>query len=492
MSLTWVEATRRAAKGGPADRLRRALIVVCAALGVSIVSSAVTVPRYWEQVGPDDDSFSLLGSVLAQRGLAFGIMLTLALSAVPVIHLAMQAVRVGAPERDRRLAGMRAAGATGSDLRAVLRGEALVCTCVGVVAGLGTWALTLTALSRWVRIEYSMNWNGVEEGSMPLLTVLWPSPWLLVLSAVVVIAIAACVLPLSARRVTTTRRQRHSAEQEMSPVLAVALLASVAATVAAVAALFVIASLGGLSLGDSLLTNGLAGTLLIAGTGLRICALAAAGPGVARRVGRVLARRDGATQFLASRMLQAHPALAARTAVSLVLVAFIGGVAIPVKATLRAQAVQQVERNGEAGPGGADSSPDVLGYVVPATAVEVLVVVTACLASIGLLVAIREQVSLRGEALSQLTAQGVPARVLRRSLVLEAVAPSMVMSTVALIVGVVIAAAWGGGATGGFATGAMWVRLIGLWLLLVGGAAAAAHVGSRRVGREPRRIRDRE
>lgn len=495
MSLAWSEAARLAAKGGPADRLRRWLIAGCAALAVSLLACAVAVPGYWDQERRyRAEDYSYLGDVLAQPGLAFGIALTLALMAVPVIHLAMQAVRVGAPERDRRLSGLRTAGATLADVRAVLRAEALVWTCIGVVIGLAGWAAALALVTPRVELGYSADWNGVEEGSRLLLVVLWPSWWLLALAAIVVVAVAATLLPLSARRVVVPAPQSLATEQRMSRALALSLVVSLATTVVSLVAVLVVnATLTGASQWGPRLTGWLGALLLVSGVALLICSLAAGAPAVARRVAGVLDRGRGPSAFLAARLMRAHPGLASRTAVSLVLVAFVGGVAIPIEGLLRASAVADVERNGEAGPGGSALSPDVLAYVVPATAVEVLVVLAAVLGVVGLLVAVREQVTLRGSMLARQIAHGVPARVLRRALVVEAASPTVVMTTVAMAVGVLVAVVLGVDSeiTPHVLGEVAWARLVGLWVLLVAGATLAAAVGCRRVGSSPRELRDR-
>ncbi|GAA8853356.1 hypothetical protein DUHN55_43990 [Helicobacter pylori] len=495
MSLTWAEAARLAAKGGRADRLRRWLIAGCAALAVSLLASAAAVPGYWDRERRfAAEDYSYLGDLLAQPGLAFGVGLALALLAVPVIHLAMQAVRVGAPERDRRLAGMRAAGATPSDVRAVLRAEALAWTGIGCLAGLVVWAAVLGLISRRVTIEYSANWNGVEEGIRPLLVVLWPSWWLLVLAAAVVVAVAATLLPLSARRVTVSTRDTFTPEPEMSRALGLSLMVSLAATAVGLLALVVVnAALQGASQWGARLTVWLGGLVLVSGVALLICSLAAGAPAVARRVAGGLDRGRGPSTFIAARLMRAHPRLASRTAVSLVLVAFVGGMAIPIEGLLRASSVANVERNGEAGPGGAELSPDVLTYVVPATAVEVLVALAAVLGVVGLLVAVREQVTLRGPMLARQIAHGVPARVLRRALILEAVGPTAVMTTVAMACGAFVSMLLGvADEVPSFVGAVAWDRFFGLWVLLVAGATLAAGIGCRRVGSLPQGLRARE
>lgn len=494
MSLAWSEAARLAAKGGPADRLRRWLIAGCAALAVSLVACAVAVPGYWDQERRyRAEDYSYLGDVLAQPGLAFGVGLALALMAIPVVHLAMQAITVGAPERDRRLSGMRAAGATPSDVRAVLRAEALVWTCIGCVIGLVVWAALLALISRRVTLDYSANWDGLEEGSRPLLVVLWPSWWLLILAAIVVVAVAAALLPLSARRVVVSGRPGFAPEQGMSRALGLGLMVSLASTLLGLLALLVVnATLQGGSQWGARLTGWLGGLLLVSGVALLVCSLAAGAPGVARRVADALDRGRGPSTFIAARLMRAHPRLASRTAVSLVLVAFVGGMAIPIEGLLRASAVANVERNGEAGPGGAELSPDVLAYVVPATAVEVLVVMAAVLGVVGLLVAVREQVTLRGPMLARQIDQGVPTRVLRRALVVEAAAPTVVMTTAAMAVGACVATLLGVADDVPSHVGAVpWERFVGLWVLLFAGATLAAAVGCLRVGSSPRGLRDR-
>lgn len=501
MSLTWVEATRLAAKGGRADQLRRGLIAVCAALGAMLLAAAASVPSFWR--GPrslgaaEQADHSVLGALLADRNLAWGVLLALVVAAVPVIHLMAQGVRVGALGRDRRLAAMRAAGATPADIRTVVRAEAFVCSAMGAVAGLLGFYALLVAAPHVFRIDYSPSGSGGVAGdTVPVLAVeSWPNPVLMVAAAALVPALAAVVIPLTARRVGVRPEEPERLGDGLSPVVALSYIGCTVATVVCLLGLFVITpDVGARSTWWWPLYRLLGLILPLAAAGLFVTTLAVLAPGASSRIGRRLAERGGATRFLAGRMMTAHPRLASRTAVSLVLVAFAGALAIVVGGVLETELVRQPRWDGSPPEVGGVMPMDVLFYTVPAMVIQALAVLAAMLGGLGLLIAVAEQVSLRGPYLARQIAMGVPRRVIRRALVIEAAAPVVVMTTVALVVGSVVPVGvvlLGGDA--GLLEGVRWERLVLLWVALVGGATLAAHVGGRGLAEAggAGRIRDR-
>ncbi|MGO1166430.1 MAG: FtsX-like permease family protein [Janibacter sp.] len=497
MSLTWTEASRLAAKGGPADRLRRWLMVGCAALGAMVLAAAASIPSFWEQgSSPQAESSSVLGELLADPGLAAGVIIALVLLAVPIVHLLAQAVRVGAPGRDRRLSAMRSAGATPADVRTVIRAEALACSVVGTVVGVLGFYVLLAVAPRVFRVGFAdfAPGAGMESGTVPVLEVgAWPNPFVLIAAAALGPALAALLTPLAARHVHATVVEQARPERHRSPVLIGALLVFMALSGVAVAAL-----LAGRPEGERWYTpvlDGLALLLPITASGLCVTVLALLAPGVARWTGRLLSVGGGVTTFLAGRMMLAHPRLASRTAVSLVLVALVGAVSIGIEGMLTSQLMSGPRAYGYDEAEAAGRLPsEVLFYIVPVLVVQALTVVAAVLGAIGLLVAVTEQVALRGPQLTRQVAAGVPRSVLRRALVIEAAAPVAVMTTIALVMGAglpVLAMVVSGEPQ--FLDGVHWERLVILWLALVGGSTVAAYLGGRGLTEagDVRRIRDR-
>ena len=496
MSLSWVEATRLAAKGGPADRLRRWLIVGCAALGTMIVAAAATIPSQWADVGPS----SVLGQLLADSGVAVGLMIALVVMSLPVVHLAVQAVQVGAPVRDRRLRALRTAGATLADVRRVVRAEVVVTCAAGAVLGLIAYYAFMWAAPQLLRVSYADHFEQdgadiVTAGTVPVIGLnVWPNPVVIVGAAAVVPLVAAVLVPLVVRRTPLQATQATRDQRKMSPGLARAYVGS--ATVAAISVLVMIFAPVDGNTWQGELVNLMFIPLLLGTFALLLCTLVVFASGTASFVGKVLVRHAGPAGLLAGKMMRARPGLASRTAVSLVLVGFVGGLAIPLQGVLETDYLGARWQGGgpTIGPDGVASS-DVLYYTMPIVAVQALALFAAVLGAIGLLVAVAEQVSLRGNDLARQVAVGVPRRLIRRALVIEAATPTAVMASVALLVGAaipVLSVSLTGNAELLERVG--WARLVGFWSVLVVVAVFAAWLGglSLRSAADPQRIRDRE
>lgn len=492
MSLTWAEAARLAAKGGRADRLRRRLMAGCAALAAVLASAVATVPSQWgEQVG----NSSMLGQLLVDRDVAAGVMVALAVMALPVVHLAVQAARVGAPARDRRLEALRAAGATLADARRVVRSEVLVWSSVGALIGLVGYYTVMWSAPRLLRVGYADGPFGFSDepapGEVAVIGLdVWPHPVLLVAAAATVPFIAALLVPLVVRRSSVSSRTLDEDGGAMSPRLALIYLSSaVVAGVCVVAMIFVPVD-GNSAAGN--VVDWLFVPLLLAALVLTVCTLTVGASTAATVLGRLLVRRAGAVGLLAGRMMVARPGLASRSAVSLVLVGFAGGLAIPLQGILESETL--TSRGVQPGEGGA-LPYEVLYYSLPVQAVQALAVVAGGLAAIGLVIAVAEQVTLRGVDLARQVAAGVPRRVVRQALVIESATPSVVMTTVAVLVGAavpVLSVALTGNAD--LLERVAWVRLAALWCVLAVGVVAASWIGGFALpsATGARRIRDRE
>lgn len=496
MSLTWTESIRLGAKGGPPDRLRRWLIAGCAALGTLLLATAASIPTFWSADGGIHGQ-SVLGRVLGNPELGRNAMIGLALLVIPIVHFTAQAVRVGAPARDRRLAAMRTAGATRGDVRSVVRAETLVWALPGSLLGLGLYAVLIALAPRWTVpvVEYG-DFGSTRVSHIPIVELPhWPHPLLLLSLAVVVPLAAAAIVPVVIGRVAVGEGAQQQAERTPSARLALTLgVGTVLAAGVLALALVLDPYAGGRAHWYSQPLQRALDVLVLAAPILLLLTILTVAPVVTSRLGRWLSRRGGASWFIAGRMMQARPRLASRTAVSLVLVALVGGVAV----TLGGPVEAVVSRNAEAMNGTADvpegaMSGDVLFYTVPFVVVQALAVLTGLLAAVGLLIAVAEQVALRGPALARQVAMGVPRSVLRRALVVEVVAPVVLMTTVVLGVAVLFAALMASGMEAGALSGIHWGRLVVFWLVLVGGATVAAWVGGLALPATvaPQRIRDR-
>lgn len=437
MSLTWSESVRLATKGGPPDRLRRWLIAGCAALGTMVLAAAASVPTFWSEGGSVPGQ-SVLGMVLADQYQGRAAIVGLALFAVPIVHFMAQAVRVGAPARDRRLAAMRSAGATRGDVRSVLRAETLVWALPGSLVGVALYYAVMSLAPRWTVPVMAYADADARVVATPILALPgWPHPLVIVAIALLVPIIAAVLVPMAARRVAVGEAAQGVSERMPSALLALALTAATvgAATVLAIAFL-VDPYAGGQAHSYTQPLLRAQEVLILVAPVLLVLTVVAVAPFVTARLGSLLANRSGASAFLAGAMMQARPRLAARTAVSLVFVALIGGVAVTLAGVIEAVVVRSAEAM-QMGSDAADpsQSSDVLFYTVPFVIVQVLAVLAGVLAAIGLLITVAEQVALRGAGLARQVALGVPRLVLRRALVIEVAAP------VALMVSVVLATA---------------------------------------------------
>ena len=191
--------------------------------------------------------------------------------------------------------------------------------------------------------------------------------------------------------------------------------------------------------------------------------------------------------------MQAQPGLASRSAVSLVLIGFVTGLAVPLQGVIESEYMAQRTDGGSIVHG--VPTLDLLYYSLPVVAAQVLAVVAGGLAAIGLLVALAEQVSLRGADLARQVALGVPRRVIRTALVVETAIPAAVMTTVALLLGAavpVLSVTLTGNAA--LLGRVEWARLAGTWVALLAVVGLASWVGGRALpsATGARRIRDRE
>ena len=112
-------------------------------------------------------------------------MIATLLLTVPVFALAVQALRVGSVARDRRMASLRLAGATPSDVRVIAAAEAGGAALAGgLLAGpayLLLWILAGVAAARraracWPRPTRSTCWRGSASSRSPGSPVRWRAP----------------------------------------------------------------------------------------------------------------------------------------------------------------------------------------------------------------------------------------------------------------------------------------------------------------------------
>ncbi|MFF3329500.1 FtsX-like permease family protein [Streptomyces sp. NPDC002888] len=344
--------------------------------------------------------------LLNQPGERSGVIVSLLLLLVPVLGFLGQCARVGAVHRDRRLAGLRLAGATPAQVRRIAALE------TGLACLLGSALATATALtvllSRWDH-PVALAWAG----------------FVLVALGVPVLGAAAGALAL--RRVVTSplgwvRRVRPNSGRGpgllfLGAVLLVVLLA-----------LLAVAGTSGNQPGRShgqvpLLMFGLvlavgAGTVWLAGAAAKV-------------TGRLLAARARtAATLIAAERLRDDPWAAARTHAAVLLVTVVGTAFVGIRQTLLTE-LNGMQDRGELGM---PMSYYSTGLNLTAAAIAVALAITLS----GLAVGTAESLANRRRGLAAQAAAGVPRAVLGRALLLETALPLAPAVTVAGVGGMAI------------------------------------------------------
>jgi hypothetical protein len=126
---------RLAVAGNRTDLLRTVLTALSASLAtVSLLAAATVLAIRGDSNSGDPARYT--NDLLNQSGLRPGVATTLILLSLPILALAGQCIRLGAPARDRRLAAMRLAGATPGQAVLIATAETAASSALGSVAGL--------------------------------------------------------------------------------------------------------------------------------------------------------------------------------------------------------------------------------------------------------------------------------------------------------------------------------------------------------------------
>ncbi|WP_371597968.1 FtsX-like permease family protein [Streptomyces sp. NBC_00564] len=328
---------------------------------------------------------SIGNGLLDRPGERSGIVLTLLLLLIPVLGFLGQCARIGAVHRDRRLAGLRLAGASPAQVRRIAALEAGLTCLVGSAV-----ATVFSAL---------------------LLLVEWPRPPVTVWAGFAVIAVAvpllgALVSTLALRRVVASplgwvRRTRPSTGR--GPGTAFLMAAPVILFVGLVMAPD---DFGGFGTAPPLVL----GVVIVTGAG----AVRVTGA-TARLTGRRLAARTGdPATLIAAERLRDDPWAAARTHAAVLLVTVVGtgfiGVRQVLLDTLHTRGPEMMAL---------DMSFYTTGVDLTGAAILVAVAITLS----GLAVGTAESLATRRRGLAAQAAAGVPHAVLGRALLLETALP---------------------------------------------------------------------
>ncbi|MET9902654.1 FtsX-like permease family protein [Streptomyces sp. NPDC006446] len=359
---------------------RVALTAVGAALAAGLCLAAVAIASLQGQY-----HLPLADGLLEQPGQRAGVVLTLLLLLVPVLGFLGQCARIGAVHRDRRLAGLRLAGATPAQVRRIAALEA------GLACLLGSAVATL--LSVWILLRQWHNppaavWAGCAG------------------VAVAVPVLGALVSTLALRRVVTSplgwvRRVRPSGGR--GPGLAVL----VAALVMLLTGLTIAPrSFGRLAPAPVLVFS----VVILTGLG----AIWAVGTS-ARLTGRVLAGRTGnPATLIAAERLRDDPWAGARTHAAVLLVTVVGTGFV---------GVRQVLLETLTGRDRAAYADNLSFYTTGIDLTGAAILLALAITLSGLAVGTAESLATRRRGLAAQAAAGVPQTVLGRALLLETALP---------------------------------------------------------------------
>ncbi|MFJ2261222.1 FtsX-like permease family protein [Streptomyces sp. NPDC087844] len=371
---------------------RVTLTAVGAALATGLGVAAVAVASVDGQV-----SASYFHGLLNQPSQRAGVIVTLLLLWVPVLGFLGQCARIGAVHRDRRLAGLRLAGATPRQVRRVAALESgLACLLGAAVAAVFCALLMVSLLRRGLPLQA---WAG----------------FVLVTLAVPLLAVLVSVVAL--RRVVASplgwvRRVRPDHGRTATLALVVP-----AVLVGLAALLIVMRNTGP---GATSLPLLVFAAVALTGTG----AVAVAGL-TARAVGGRLAARTGSPAvLLAAERLRSDPWATARTHAAVLLVAVVGVGFTGVREVF----LDAVRHPREGLP---HDAYDVAFYTTGVDLAGAAVLLALLISLGGLAVGTAESLATRRRGLAAQTAAGVPRKVLGRALLLETalpLAPAMLLA----------------------------------------------------------------
>lgn len=334
-----------------------------------------------------------------RRGVAMGVVLCV----VPLLVFVATASRVAARRRDERLAGLRLAGATDTQVRLLAALDTGVGTAVGAALGaVGFLVARVVVTSR-------------ADGQLRDLAVILAPP--LALGAALLVGLllalaAGAALALRAVQITPLAVARRAPRRRPRPWGSLLLVTGIA-SFAGIAYDGAEDSLAG----DAALGLSLAAALL---------GLVACGPWITSLTGRVVARfARGPVLLLAGRRLEDEPRAQARAMSAVVLVSLTATIGLVVLADVRRSGAGPVEGTNR------------LGFLLAGAGVLFSLVVGAS----GLLLTTLEGLVERRRTTAALVAGGVPVSVLRRAVLVQVALPVLPATLLAVTSGLVTVAA---------------------------------------------------
>ncbi|MEU7757272.1 FtsX-like permease family protein [Micromonospora sp. NPDC049171] len=415
---------RLALAGTRTDTARVVLTALSALLATLAGFAALTVlaiptPAATNE-NPNRWSEQYHNALLVEPGLRGGTAFALLMLMIPVLALAGQCARLGAPARDRRLAALRLAGATPGQVTRLVVLETGMAALLGTLVGLGVYLLGRDLLHR-----------PDARGRLALPTDVLPSTGVLagVVLGLPVVAALATVLML--RTVTTSPLGvNRKAPRERGPRPWVGFLIGLGVV------LFAAARPVAYRFDDDEELVAWLVPLMFAAGGFTAMIGVVIGTGwISYHCGRLLrryARRPAA--LLAAGRLMADPWAGSRTFAALLSALIFGAGAAALRAYFATQGQLDREQSRLAG---AEVTSDSF-YLSTMDLVDAAVAVAVLIAAGGLIVALVEGIVARRRAYAALVATGVPRAVLSRSVAWQALAPAVPAILLALTVGTLL------------------------------------------------------
>ncbi|WP_045747560.1 FtsX-like permease family protein [Actinoplanes rectilineatus] len=413
--------------GNRTDRLRTGLTVVSSALaGLALMSAAVVASisgGEWIDQGDGgsimlQDDFRYTSPLLNEAGLRPGVAFVLIMLAIPVLALAAQSIRLGAPARDRRLAALRLNGATPRETVLIAGAETAVASLLGSILGFGALLVLRVLLERRDRMN-----------RLVLPTDVLPHPLVIIAVLLVVPVLAGVISAVLMRRVVVTplgvvRRIRERGPKPWPGIVIVLGLV-----------LFALPTL--LKRDDALVEfltdlrlpapqRTLSIQLMIAGVLLVTAGIVLGTGWISYAAGRLLRRFGrGPATLMAGARLMADPWNGSRTTGALIAAVIVGAGTLAYRQMMSTEFAAMDRFNALTGPedGGAGYAAEPEFYLGAARLVMVAVVVGLAVAAAGVLIAMVEGIVARRRTYAAMTAGGVPRGILGRVLLWRTVTP---------------------------------------------------------------------
>ncbi|MET8041449.1 FtsX-like permease family protein [Micromonospora sp. NPDC005215] len=415
---------RLALAGSRTDTARVVLTALSALLATLAGLAALTVLAIPTPLATDENrnrwSEQYHNALLVEPGLRGGTAFALLMLMIPVLALAGQCARLGAPARDRRLAAIRLAGATPGQVTRLAVLETGVAALLGTLVGLGAYLVGRDLLHR-----------PDAQGRLALPTDVLPSPGAVAAVVLGLPVVAALTTALMLRTVTMSPlgvSRKAARERGPGPWAGLLIGLGLASFLAVRPAMYQLD-------GNAEVLGWLVPLLFAVGALAAMIGVVIGTGWISYNCGRLLrrhARRPAA--LLAAGRLMADPWAGSRTFAALLAALIFGGGAAAQRAYFAT--VDQLDRE-QNRLVGADGGADPF-YLSTMHLVDATVAVAILIATGGLIVALAEGIVARRRAYAALVATGVPRATLSRSVAWQALAPAVPAILLALTVGALL------------------------------------------------------